>query len=101
MALLNWDQAAYIAGIASGKQGWSALPWNAHFAIGQIYWLGVQLSRLGGATVVDGFRAVNALAFGVAGALLFATARRLSGSALLAAALAAWWATEWVNVVFI
>jgi len=98
VALIDWDSAAYIAEIASGRYGWSHTPWSTHLGIGQEYLLGVWLAQAFGGTVIDGFRIVNALAFAAACWLIFDTAWRCSGGRALAVALAALWATTWVNL---
>lgn len=98
IALINWDNAAYIADIASGGYDWSHLPWSSHLGIGQEYKLGVWLSQALGGTVIDGFRLVNALAFAAACWVLFDTGRRVMQRRGLAALLVAFWATVWVNL---
>ena len=60
IALINWDNAAYIADIASGGYDWSHMPWSSHLGIGHAYKLGVWLAQALGGTVIDGFRIVNA-----------------------------------------
>jgi len=97
IALINWDNAAYIADIASGAYDWSHMPWSSHLGIGQEYMLGVWLAQALGGTVVDGFRIVNAVAFALACWVLFDTSQRLSGSRWQALALTGLWATAWVN----
>jgi hypothetical protein len=98
IALINWDNAAYIAEIGSGRYDWSHLPWSSHLGIGQEYKLGVWLAQALGGTVIDGFRAINALFFAAACWILFDTSRSLTASRLQAAALTALWATAWVNL---
>src|SRR5215210_3703961 len=46
MAAINWDQGAYIAKAAAPGGHWSDAPWNAHYAIGHVYEVGVFLARL-------------------------------------------------------
>jgi hypothetical protein len=97
IALINWDNAAYIAEMASGGYDWSHLPWSSHLGIGQEYLIGVWLARAFGGTVIDGFRLVNAVAFAATCWILFDTSRRLTESRLQAGALVLLWATTWVN----
>lgn len=98
IALINWDNAAYIAEMASGNYYWSHLPWSSHLGVGQEYRLGVWLAQAFGGTVIDGFRVANALAFAAACFILFDAGRRLCASRAQAAALTALWATAWVNL---
>ena len=98
IALINWDNAAYIAEMASGGYSWSHLPWSSHLGIGQEYKLGVWLAQVFGGTVIDGFRVVNAAFFAAACLILFDTSRRLCASRVQAAVLTALWATAWVNL---
>ena len=101
LAVINWDQGAYIAGFASGKSGFTDLPWNAHFGIGHVYFAASCVARACGATVIDGFRALNAICFGMAGAILFSVARKLCGSRAVAALLTLCWATFWSSAVLV
>jgi hypothetical protein len=80
IALINWDNAAYIAEIASGGYDWSHLPWSSHLGVGQAYKLGVWLAQLAGGSVIDGFRLLNALVFAATCWTLFDTSRRICGS---------------------
>ena len=98
IALINWDNAAYIAEIASGGYDWSHLPWSSHLGVGQAYKLGVGLAWLFGGSVIDGFRLFNALVFAAACWLLFDGSRRICGSRLAAVVLTLLWATAWVNL---
>ena len=98
IALINWDNAAYIAEIASGGYDWSHMPWSSHLGVGQEYKLGVWLSQALGGTVIDGFRVVNAFAFAAACWVLFDAGRRLMQNRVLAALLVLFWATTWVNL---
>jgi hypothetical protein len=98
IALINWDNAAYIAEIASGGYDWSHLPWSSHLGVGQVYKLGVWLAQLFGGSVIDGFRLVNALVFAATSWVLFDTSRRIGTSRLQAAVLTLLWATAWVNL---
>jgi hypothetical protein len=98
IALINWDNAAYIADIASGGYDWSHMPWSSHLGIGHEYQLGVWLSQALGGTVIDGFRLVNALVFAAACWVLFDAGRRLMQNRLLAVLLVLLWATVWVDL---
>ena len=80
---------------------WSDAPWNAHFAIGHVYLIGVYLATALGGTIIDGFRLMDALAFGLTAGLLSDAARRLSGDRWLGALCALAWATAWVNLLFL
>ncbi len=92
---INWDTAAYAAEVASGRLGWSAVPWSSHYALGPLYVAGAALARLVGGTVLDGFRLLNALALGVTAALVAAAAGRLSGGRALALGIVGWWLAWW------
>jgi hypothetical protein len=83
LAMINWDNGSYIAAIARGELRWSALPWNSHLGVGQAYLIGTWLARPFGGTVIDGFRLTSAIYFACACAIVFDTARRLSGSRVL------------------
>ena len=98
IALINWDNAAYIAEIASGGYDWSHMPWSSHLGVGQEYKLGVWLSQALGGTVIDGFRLVNAFVFSATCWVLFDAGRRLIQNRVLAALLVVFWATTWVNL---
>jgi hypothetical protein len=97
IALINWDNAAYIAEMASGGYDWSHLPWSTHLGLGQEYKIGVWLAQVFGGTVIDGFRVVSAVAFAAACWLIFDTGWRVSGARAPAAVLTALWVTTWVN----
>ena len=101
ITVINWDQGAYIAQAAAPGGHWSEAPWNAHFAIAQVYQLGVFLTTALGGTIVDGYRLMDALAFGLAMAFIGDGARRLSGDRWLGALCAIAWATTWVNLLFL
>lgn len=101
LSAINWDQGAYIAWACAPGGHWSDPPWNAHFAIGHVYQLGVYMTKAFGGTVVDGFRLMDALAFGVAAGFMADAARRLSGNRWLGALLSLAWATTWVNLLFL
>jgi hypothetical protein len=98
IALVNWDNAAYIAEIASGGYDWSHTPWSSHLGVGQEYKLGVWVAQALGGTVIDGFRLVNALVFAATCWVLFDAGRRLMQNRGLAALLVLFWATFWVNL---
>jgi hypothetical protein len=98
IALINWDNAAYIAEIASGRYDWSHLPWSSHLGVGHEYKLGVWLAQALGGTVIDGFRLLGALVFAAACWVLFDAGRRLMQNRLWAALLVLFWATVWVNL---
>jgi hypothetical protein len=92
---INWDTAAYGAEIASGRQGWSARPWSSHVALGPIYVSAAAVLRVLGGTVLDGLRAVGALALAVTAALMARMAWRLSGSRWVGAVVTAIWLASW------
>jgi len=98
IALINWDNAAYIAEMASGGYDWSHVPWSSHLGVGQEYKLGVWLAQALGGSVIDGFRLVNAFVFAAACWVLFDAGRRLMQNRVLAALLVLFWATFWVNL---
>ncbi len=98
IALINWDNAAYIAEIASGGYSWSHLPWSSHLGVGQEYKVGVWLAQVLGGTVIDGFRLLNAVVFAATCWILFDTSRRICTNGVQAATLTALWATVWVNL---
>jgi hypothetical protein len=98
IVLINWDNAAYIAGIASGRYSWSSLPWSSHLGVGQEYLLGVWLARALGGSVIDGFRLVNAVAFAAIVLFLADLIKSLTGSRALSLAGVLLWATAWVNL---
>jgi hypothetical protein len=98
LAMINWDNGAYISAIARGELGWSAVPWNSHLGVGQAYLIGTWLSHPFGGSVIDGFRLTSAIYFAWACALVFDTTRRLTGSRALGGALTLAWATAWVNL---
>lgn len=97
VALINWDNGGYIAAIASGKLGWSAMPWNNHLGVGQEYLIGSWIARAFGGTVIDGFRLVGAVAFAIAFWAIADTLRILTRQYALSALLTLAWATAWVN----
>ena len=98
IGLINWDNAHYIAGIASGRYDWSHTPWSSHLGIGQTYLLGVWLTRAFGGTVIDGFRAANGIYFAAACVILYDLSERLTRSHRIAVGLVMLWATAWVNL---
>jgi hypothetical protein len=98
IALINWDNAAYIAEIASGRYDWSHVPWSSHLGVGQEYKLGVWLAQALGGSVIDGFRLLNAFVFSAACWVLFDAGRRLIQNRAIAALLTVFWATVWVNL---
>lgn len=98
VAMINWDNAAYMAGMASGRYGWSSLPWSSHLGIGQEYLLGVWLMRAVGGSVIDGFRLVGGVAFAATAVVLAQLLKSLTQSRLLALAGVLVWATTWVNL---
>jgi hypothetical protein len=95
---INWDNSAYIGDRAVGKLTWSKDPWDAHFAIAQVYFLGVQLAHPFGGTTVDGFRLTDALFFAGAATLMGLACQRVVQHRALAFTLALAWMTAWVNV---
>lgn len=100
IALINWDNAAYIAEIASGGYDWSHTPWSSHLGVGQAYKLGVWAAQALGGSVIDGFRLLNAVVFAAACWVLFDAGRRLMQNRGLAVLLVLFWATVWVNLHF-
>jgi hypothetical protein len=101
---INWDQGVYVSKSCAAPtvDRWSYYPWNAHFAIGQVYEVGSWLARhLLGGTVVDGYRLMTAVSFGVAAAVIADGSRRLAGDRWLGALCAVAWATSWVNLLFL
>jgi hypothetical protein len=92
---LNWDSANYIGLYASGSANWSMLPWNSHFALGPIYWIGQALVAPFGGGVLDGVRILNALALAVAAMGFLFGARRLCEDAWFAAGFTALYALSW------
>jgi hypothetical protein len=101
LAIINWDQGAYIAKACAPGGHWSDAPWNAHYAIGHVYELGRYLTTALGGTIIDGYRLMTAIAFGLTAALLCDGARRLAGDRWLGALCAIVWATSWVNLLFL
>lgn len=101
LAMINWDQAVYIVLYATKKLTWSSAPWNAHFAIGHLYWLGAKMVHPLGGTPVDGFRLVNAIAYGAASGLMADALLRLQKNLTISFLLAAIWMTSWVNLFLI
>ncbi len=98
LAQINWDNGAYLASMASGKSPWESMPWNAHFGIGHVYWLGACVARLWGGSDVDGFRLADAVAFAITCALVGSAALHLAGRRLIAALITGFWMTSWVMV---
>ncbi len=101
LALINWDNAAYVANSATGRMTWSYPPWNNHFGVHLILWGGVKIARLFGGTDVDGFRLVEAVFFGIACAVMADLLRRLVRDRLLAGLLTGAWMAAWVNLFLI
>ncbi len=101
LALINWDAASYVANAALGRMTWSYPPWNNHFGVHTILWFGVELACALGGTVVDGFRLVEALFFGIACAVMADLVRRLTRDRLIAALLTCAWMAAWVNLFLI
>jgi hypothetical protein len=98
LAQINWDNGAYLASMASGKSPWASMPWNAHFGIGHVYWLGARVARLWGGSYVDGFRLADALAFAITCAFVASASLHLAGRRLVAALVTGFWMTSWVMV---
>lgn len=98
LALINWDNAAYVGAYTTGRLTWSSMPWDAHFAIGHIYLLGVALARGLGGTAIDGFRLTEATFFAAAAMLLGMVCFALVQKRLLAGLLTLAWMTAWVNM---
>lgn len=94
---INWDTAAYVSDLASGRQGPGATPWSSHVALGPLYACGMALVRPFGGTPLDGVRLLGALALAASAALVAAMAGRATGSrvraGLAALAFLAWWDT--------
>jgi hypothetical protein len=98
IANINWDNGAFLSAIGSVHERWSNwAPWNAHFAIQNMYWIGIWIVRPFGGTLVDGFRLATSVFLGLALAVIGDGARRLSGSHLLGALLGLAWMTAWVT----
>jgi len=92
---LNWDSANYVGLYASGAANWSTLPWNSHFALGPVYWIGHALVAPFGGSVLDGVRVMNALALAVAATGFLFVARTLCDKAWLAAGFTALYVLSW------
>jgi hypothetical protein len=101
LTAINWDQGAYIAKAVAPGGHWSDAPWNAHYAIGHVYEMGVFVARLFGGTVIDGYRLMTAVSFGLTGGLVADAGRRLSGDRWFGALCALGCATAWVNLLFL
>jgi hypothetical protein len=98
LAFVNWDNGGFLSAIGSANERWSNwAPWNAHFAIQNVYWIGIWIVQPFGGTLIDGFRLGTSICFGLALAVIGEGARRLSGSRLLAALLGLTWMTAWVT----
>ncbi len=98
LVLINWDNAAYLAEFGVGKLSWSSTPWDAHFAIGNVYLVGIWIARAFGGTNIDGFRLVDAVAFAGGAAIIFRACHALTQDAFVAVMLTVAWMTVWVNV---
>lgn len=92
---LNWDSANYVGLYASGSANWSMVPWNSHFALGPIYWIGQRLVAPFGGSVFDGVRLLNGFALAVAGMGFLFVARRLCAHAWFAAGFTALYVLSW------
>ena len=57
LAFVNWDNGAFLSAMGSVNERWSNwAPWNAHFAIQNVYWPGIWIVQPFGGTLIDGFR---------------------------------------------
>lgn len=96
---INWDAAAYVAGVATGRITWSTTPWNNHFAMGHLWFLFGRLGVRCGGTTIDGFRLCSALFFAVMSGVFAQTAFHLCRQRILAALLTLVFMTSWANTV--
>lgn len=95
---INWDNGVYLAQCTTGALDWSLPPWNAHFAIGHVYYLGYRIASWFGGTCVDGFRTPTTLAFAISAIALAGAAFTLTKKNSIALLVALLWMSSWAIV---
>jgi hypothetical protein len=88
---LNWDAGVYLWDIARSGPRWVGGGWSSHFAMTQLYAVAAWVSLLFGGTAMEGFRLLNAGAFGLTATLLAHAAQRARLSHRLTALVVALW----------
>jgi hypothetical protein len=88
---LNWDAGVYLWDLARRGPHWVGGGWSSHFAMTQLYAVAAWVSLLFGGTAMQGFRLLNAAAFGLTATLLAHTAQRARLSHGLTALVVAIW----------
>ena len=67
---LNWDSGVYLWDVARWGPHWVGGGWSSHFAMTQLYAVAAWVSTRLGGTAMEGFRLLNATAFGLTATLL-------------------------------
>jgi len=96
---LNWDSGVYLWDVARSGPHWVAGGWSSHFAMTQLYAVAAWISLLFGGTAMQGFRLLNAAAFGLTATLLAHTAQRARLSCRLTALIVALWLLSYPTVL--
>ena len=97
---INWDAAGYSTDIGRGG-AWAGYPWNSHFGAWQVYWIGMHVARGLGATLLDGVRALNAVALAGSAAMLTLCGLRWKLSPILAALIAGTYLCSWGTLLLV
>jgi hypothetical protein len=97
---INWDTAGYSTDIGRGGD-WAHYPWNSHYGAWQVYWIAMHVARALGATLLDGVRALNALAFAGSAAMLTLCSLRWKLRPLLAALIAGVYLCSWGTLLLV
>ncbi len=97
---INWDAAGYSTDIGRGA-AWAGYPWNSHFGAGQVYWIAMHVARGLGATMLDGVRALNAVALAGSAAMLTLCGLRWKLSPVLAALIAGIYLCSWGTLLLV
>lgn len=97
---INWDTAGYSTDIGRGG-AWAAYPWNSHYGEWQVYWVATHVARTLGATLLDGVRALNALALAASAAVLTLCGLRWKLPPFLAVLIAGIYLCSWGTLLLV
>jgi hypothetical protein len=97
---INWDTAGNATDIGLGA-AWGRYPWNSHYGTWEVYWIATHVARALGATLLDGVRALNALALAGSAAMLTLCGLRWKLSPVLASLIATIYLSSWGTLLLV
>jgi hypothetical protein len=97
---INWDTAGYSTDIGLGGP-WAQYPWNSHFGVWEVYWIATRVAQALGATLLDGVRALNALALAGSAAAITVCGLRWKLRPVLAALVAGIYLCSWGTLLLV